>query len=145
MTEPPEIVIPPRDWGDDDEAPSDPPTVIVSSREGHGDPGAAYVGARSAPWRGLAVKLGKLGWTVRTTYALAWVPDAHWQHAGLRKAGHYAHTIALRLSRAGVRAVAVWRRETVDQGMPGDKWSCDVAMIGRAPMGLNEWKATVSA
>ncbi len=34
-----EIVIPPRDWGDDEEPAELPPLVLVSSRDGRGDPG----------------------------------------------------------------------------------------------------------
>lgn len=143
MTEPPEIVIPPRDWGDDGAAPTPPPTIVCSSRDGHGDPGPEWVPNRTAPWRGVAKRAGAAGWAVRITYALAWVPDAYWLHAGLRKAAHYVHTIAVRLSKGAERAVAVWRRETADVGMPGAGWSCDMAAVGPRFIGLSEWKAAV--
>lgn len=141
----PEIVIPPRDWGDDEPAPAVIPTVIVSSRDGYGDPGAAIVANRRAPWRGLAVRAAKAGWTVRTTYALAHVPDTYYLNGNLRKHAHYVHTIALRLVKGAARAAAVWARETFDGVCPGDEWACDMAMMGRSVLGLRAWTAAVMA
>lgn len=138
----PEIVIPPRDWGDDEAAPVEA-TVIVSSRDGHGDPGADLVGNRRAAWRGLARRAAGAGWAVRVTYALAHLPDQFYGNGNLQKAAHYVHTVAVRLARRGSRAAAVWRREYVAATIPPDEWSCDMAMVDGRHMGLREFTATV--
>jgi hypothetical protein len=140
-----EIVIPPRDWGDDEPEPAVVPVVIVSSRDGRGDPGAGLVDNRRAAWRGLAVRAAKAGWAVRVTYALAHVPDTHWGHGGLRKAAHYVHSVALRLARGAERALAIWRRETVDERVPPDEWKNDCAAVGWRFMGVREWTLAITA
>lgn len=140
----PDIVIPPRDWGDADEAaPVVVAEVLISSRDGYGDPGPEAVDNRRAAWRGIARRAAAAGWAVRVTYALAHMPDQFYLHGGLKKAAHYVHTIAVRLARGGARAAVVWRREYVALTIPPDGWACDMAAVGRRMMGLREFGATV--
>lgn len=143
MTEPPEIEIPPRDWGDDDDVPKVKPLVLVSSRDGQGDPGDV-VSNRSAAWRGLSKRAGKAGWTVSVTYALAWKAEVVHSTGRVKKGAHHVHTVALRLIRDGVRAWAIWRAESIMPGVPGSGWSFSVAALGRNVTGDKAaWLAAV--
>ena len=143
MTDPPEIVIPPRDWGDDDEAPEVKPYVIVSSRDGRGDPGET-ISNRSAAWRGISKRAEKAGWTVTVTYALAWTADQVFSTGRVKKAAHHVHTVALRLVRGGVGAWAIWRAESIIPDVPAIGWSFSVAALGRGVTGdKNAWLTAV--
>lgn len=123
----PDIQFPERDWGDEAPAPEVVPYVLVSSNDGHGDP--AVVGARNAGWRAVRRAAEAAGWTVRTTYALAWIADRYYLNGKIAKAAHHVHSIALRMARDGQRAVAVWRRETVMPDVPVNEWSFDFGMV----------------
>lgn len=144
MTEPPEIVIPARDWGDDEAAPELPPLVLVSSRDGQGDP--AGVNNRSAGWRSVVKTVTALGWTVRVTYALAWRADAYWLKGTLRKAAHHVHSVAVRMARGTERAVAIWSAETATPGVPASGWSFDFGMFShdRKPLTTTQFKGALT-
>lgn len=123
-----DIEYPERDWGDGEVAPELPPLVLVSSRDGRGDP--VEVPNRCAAWRSLVKKATGLGWTCRVTYALAWSADAHWMNGNVRKAAHHLHSIAVRMTRGAERAVAVWWRETALPDLPLDEWKFQFGMFG---------------
>lgn len=143
MTEPPEIEIPPRDWGDDEPVAELPPLVLVSSRDGKGDPGPV-VSNRSAAWRGLSKRAEKAGWTVSVTYALAWKADRVFGTGRVAKAAHHVHTVALRLVRGAERAWAIWRAESTMPDVPAAGWSFSVAALGRGVTGDKAaWVAAV--
>jgi hypothetical protein len=143
MTEPPEIEIPARDWGDDEEPAELPPLVLVSSRDGRGDPGEP-ISNRSAAWRGLSKRAAKAGWTVTVTYALAWKAEVVFSTGRVKKGAHHVHTIALRLVRDGVRAWAIWRAESRMPDVPAAGWSFSVAALGRGVTGSKDaWIAAV--
>jgi hypothetical protein len=129
VTSPPEIEIPARDWGDDEPAPPVTALVLVSSRDHVGDPGPEVVPNKTAPWRNLAVRASKAGWSVELTYALAWYPDQHHLNGKLRKAAHHVHTIALRCRRPDGFAFAVWSVEAHLPPVPGSGWSFSVGCI----------------
>ena len=111
-----------------------PPLILVSSRDGQGDPGADVVSNRSAAWRGLGARAEKAGWTVTTTYALAWKQARVFSTGRVAKAAHLVHSIALRLVRGTERAFAIWTAESkTPTGIPGTGWSFSVAGVGRFP------------
>jgi hypothetical protein len=117
---------------DPDEVEEAPPLVLVSSRDGVGDPGVDVVSNRSAAWRGLADKAGQLGWTASFTYALAWRAAKIASTGRITRAAHLVHTIALRLVRGTQRAFAVWSAESKVPGViPASGWSFSVAGAGR--------------
>jgi hypothetical protein len=138
VTEPPEIVIPPRDWGDDDDDGAPARVVIlVSSRDGKGDPGPALVPTRCAPWRNMVGRAVKAGWSgARLTYALADLDDQYYKNGNLKKAGHYVHTIALR---CGPATFAVWRVEHDEPTPPGEGWSFSTGFVKGLHYGARSW------
>jgi hypothetical protein len=137
MTEPemPAVKFPDRDWGDEEPAPAPVPYVLVSSRAGRGDP--TEVGARNASWRSLQRAAERAGWRVRVTYALAWTADRYYLNGKIAKPAHHTHSVALRMARDGVRAVAVWWRETLMPDIPRDAWKWQFGMYGPGTKSLN--------
>lgn len=126
-----EITFPTRKWGDEEPLPPVVPLVLVSSREGCGEP--AGVSARSASWRAVQRKAEAAGWTVRLTYALAWLADQFYLNGNLAKAAHHVHSIALRMTRRDERAVAIWHGQSLMPEPPAKGWKFDFAWIaGRA-------------
>lgn len=141
--EPPEIVIPPRDWGDDEDAAPVGALILVSSRDGRGDP--VEVPARVAAWRGLSKRAEKAGWSVSVTYALAWWPDRHYLNGNLKKGAHHVHSVAIRLARGAERAFAVWSRETLPPDLPLDEWSFSVGFVGLTGFKARAWSAAITS
>lgn len=129
-------VMPKRKWRDDEPAPPVVPYVIVSSRDGRGDP--PEVAARSAAWRSVKRNAEKLGWTVTVTYALAWLGDRYFLNGNLAKAAHHVHSVALRLVRDGVRGVGVWFVESAAPEVPAAGWAFDFGRFrGGSAVSLN--------
>lgn len=122
-----EIVMPTRVWGDEELAPAVVPLVLVSSREGRGEPGG--VSARSASWRAMTRKAEAAGWSVRLTYALAWIADQFYQNGKLAKAAHHVHSIALRMTRGHERACAVWHGASLMPDPPAKGWVFDLGWV----------------
>jgi len=126
-----EITVPGRRWGDEDTAPAEPPTVIVSSRDGE-----------PVPRVGAALRLAKTaeanGWTVRLTYALASVPERFYLNGRLAKAAHMLASVALRLARGAERGFAVWTN--ADDG----GWRFDCAYIGPHRLGARDLPARLA-
>lgn len=112
-------VMPARKWGNEPEAETPRPVVLVSSRDGAPVPPVA--GAVR-----LAKALGAVGWSVGATYALAEVPDTS------RRAAHQLASVGVRFTRAAERGWACWYE--VDGG--GWRFSC--AYLGMQRMGLRE-------
>lgn len=128
--------MPKRDWGDDEREPAPAPYVIVSSRQGRGDP--AEVPNRSAAWRSVARRAVAAGWSVTITYALAWTADRYYLNGNLAKAAHHVHSVALRIARGAVRGFGVWQVESTLPEVPASGWSFDSGRItGGPPASLN--------
>lgn len=144
MTEPPVIEYPERVWGDEELAPALPPLVLVSSRDGRGDP--VEVPNRNAAWRSMVSKATAGGWECRVTYALAWLADRFYGNGNIAKAAHHVHSVAVRMTRGAERAVAVWWRETTLPDLPLDEWAGKLYMFGheRRPLGAREFKARLT-
>lgn len=123
-----------------------PPLVLVSSRDGRDAPGVDLVSNRSAAWRGLAARAEKCGWTVTTTYALAWKQARMFSTGRVAKAAHLVHSVAIRLVRGAERAFAVWVAESKVDGIPAAGWAFSVAGAGRhATKDKAAWTAFVTA
>jgi hypothetical protein len=137
-----EWVMPKRKWKDDEPAPAPIPYVLVSSRDGRGDPPEA--GNRSAAWRSITRGAEKLGWAVTVTYALAWIADRYFLNGNLAKAAHHVHSVALRVARGTARGVAVWCVESDTPDVPVAGWSYDFGRYRGGPpasLKLEEFKA----
>jgi hypothetical protein len=129
-------VMPKRKWKEDEPEPAPIPYVLVSSREGRGDPGE--VGNRSAAWRSVRRAAERAGWTVTVTYALAWSADRFYLNGNLAKAAHHVHSVALRVARGAVRGFGVWWVESPTPEVPAGGWSFDSGrMRGGPPATLN--------
>lgn len=136
VVDPDEWVMPKRRWKDDEPAPTPVPYVIVSSRDGYGDP--AQVDNRSAAWRSIARRAAAAGWTVTVTYALAWTADRFYLNGNLAKAAHHVHSVALRLARGAVRGYGSWWVESQSPEVPAAGWSFDAGrFVGGPPAALN--------
>jgi hypothetical protein len=128
-----DITYPVRTWGNEEPAPPVVPLVLVSSRDGRGEP--AGVLARSASWRAMRARAEASDWTVGLTYALAWINDQHYLNGKLAKAAHHVHSIALRMTRGVERALAVWHGHSLMPEPPGKGWRLDLCWInGRKVM-----------
>lgn len=136
VVDPEEWVMPPRKWKT---AEPDPPAVtyvIVSSRDGRGDP--PEVSNRSAAWRAVKRAAEKAGWTVTVTYALAWTADRFFLNGNLAKAAHHVHSIALRVARGAMRGYGSWWVESASPEVPAAGWSFDSGRLrGGPPASLN--------
>lgn len=127
MTEATPVIFPERDWGDAEPAPEPVPYVLVSSHDGQGDPVA--VSNRSAAWRSVRKAAELAGWTVATTYALAWTADRYYLNGKIAKSAHHVHSVALRMTRGAQRAVAVWWAETIMPDVPVKGWTFDMGRV----------------
>lgn len=118
------IFWPERDWGDDEQVTDPVPLVLISSRDGRGDP--PEVGNRSASWRTLAAKATAAGWTCSVTYALAWTADAYGKTTGtIKAAAHHTHSVVVRLQRGAERAYCAWHCKVKDDpsaAVPAAGW-----------------------
>src|SRR5262245_54206126 len=103
------------------------PYVLVSSRDGRGEPDG--ISARSASWRAVQRKAEAAGWTVRLTYALAWIADQFHRNGNLAKAAHHVHSIALRMARGAERAIAIWHGISLMPDPPDKGWKFDLGWI----------------
>lgn len=136
------MTMPARKWKTDEVVPEPVPLVLVSSRDGRGDPPEA--GNRSAAWRSVARSAERSGWTVTVTYALAWIADRYFLNGNLAKAAHHVHSVALRLARGTARGAAVWWVESDKPEVPAAGWSFDTGRYRGGPPGslnLTEFKA----
>lgn len=138
------ITFPARDWGDTEQAPAPVPLVLVSSRDGRGDP--VEVPGKSAAWRGVAKKATAAGWEARITYALAWTADRYYLNGNLAKAAHHTHSVAVRLTRRDAKAFGVWTRDTTlpDVPLAGWSWLHGFATGVAGKLGLEPFKGVVS-
>ena len=135
-------VMPERKWKTDEVTPEPVPFIIVSSRDGVGDPPGA--GNRSAAWRSVRKAAERNGWTVTVTYALAWTADRYFLNGNLAKAAHHVHSVALRVVRGVARGAAVWCVESSTPEVPAAGWSFDMGRYRGGPPGslnLTEFKA----
>lgn len=121
-----DVVMPVRIWGDEETAPPEPPTVLVSSRD---DAPVPIVG-RSV--KSLVAAALEFGWTARQTYALAHVPERRYLNGNLAMAAHNLASVAVRLARGAARACAIWHRVD-DEG-----WSADAAWLNGHRVGYRE-------
>lgn len=144
----PEIAYPERDWGDDEDVPDPVPLVLVSSREGRGDP--VEVPNRGAAWRAVVKKATAGGWTCAVTYALAWTADVYGKTTGtVKTVARHTHSVAVRLQRGAERAYCVWYRIVKDDptaAVPVDKWSFEFGIFKSEmrTMGATEFKARLT-
>jgi hypothetical protein len=83
----------------------------------------------------VARKAEAAGWTVRLTYALAWLADHFYLNGKLAKAAHHVHSIALRMSRGVERAVAIWHGESLMPDPPAGGWTFDLGWIAGRNVG----------
>lgn len=108
---------PTRMWHADAKPEALPPVVLVSSRDGAPVP-------RVAGAVRLVDAAEAAGWTARQTFALADVPEAHYDNGNLRKSAHQVASVAVRLARGAQHAWATWHNEN------GAGWRFDAAYIG---------------
>lgn len=143
MAEVTEVQFPERDWGDDEPAPAPVPYVLVSSRDGRGDP--TEVPNRNAAWRSVVKAATAAGWTASVTYALAWTADRFYLNGKVAKQAHHTHSIAVRLRRGAQWVVGVWWGETTMPDLPVKGWSFQFGMVrGQLrSLGATEFKAAL--
>jgi len=124
------IAMPARVW-DKEEAPTAPPEVLVSSRDGAPVPPVA--GAVR-----LAALAEKHGWATLTTYALAAVPERLYLNGNVAKAAHRLASVAVRLAHGVVRGYAMWHNED-EHG-----WRFASAWLGTTQYGWRAFQEVVS-